>query len=259
GDSDRAQVGDEVVAMGYPLGSGLGGQATVTKGVLSARRQEGNTTYLQTDAAINPGNSGGPLLDSQGKVIGINTLKIGQIGDTTIESIGFAIAINSVKSILPSLLAGGTITAPTQWTTYQNASWRYSIQVAPGWTLDDADKDNVLIWGPGQVALVQIFGNVVTGYTLESWADYVTNFRRSQSTAFTELSRSRILLTGNVPAYSILYTGNSPAEPLPEKVRAIVAVVGNRGFEVSANTWESSWNQYGPSLEQMALSFAPRP
>ncbi|MEK7848482.1 MAG: trypsin-like peptidase domain-containing protein, partial [Chloroflexota bacterium] len=72
GDSDKAQVGEEVLAMGYPLGSGLGGQATVTKGVLSARRQIGGIAHLQIDAPINPGNSGGPLLNSRGEAIGIN-------------------------------------------------------------------------------------------------------------------------------------------------------------------------------------------
>jgi S1-C subfamily serine protease len=117
GDSNKAEIGSEVLALGYPLGTGssgcqvctLGGQATVTKGVLSARRQDGSTMYLQTDAPINPGNSGGPLLSHRGDVIGINTLKVVQIGGTTYEGIGFAISINSVKSILSDLMAGSVV------------------------------------------------------------------------------------------------------------------------------------------------------
>ena len=260
GDSDKAEAGNDVLTMGYPLGSNLGGQATVTKGVLSARRQDGNTQYLQIDAAINPGNSGGPLLNSQGEVIGINTLKISQIAGTTIESMGFAIAINSVKTILPSLKAGQIVSAPTTgWTTtYRNAAWGYSIRVAPGWTVDDVETDDVAIWSPGKNALVQIFG-VTTARTLESFTDYVINYRRSVATSFTEFSRSRVMLPGSVPAYSIQYVGTLPGASAPSQYRTIITVVGNRGFEVLALTWVSSWERYGPTLEQMALSFTPNP
>jgi S1-C subfamily serine protease len=258
GDSDTAEAGNEVLTMGYPLGSNLGGQATVTKGVLSARRQDGNTQYLQIDAAINPGNSGGPLLNSQGEVIGINTLKIGQIAGTTIESLGFAIAINSVKTILPSLKAGQIVSAPTTgWnTTYWNAAWGYSIRVAPGWTVDDVETDVVAIRSPGQ--LVLIYG-VTTARTLNSFTDYIINYRRSGATSFTEISRSRVMLPGSVPAYSIQCIATLPGDPAPSQYRTIITVVGNRGFEVVAVTWVSNWERYGPTLEQMALSFTPNP
>jgi len=78
------QVGEEVLAIGSPLGVL---QSTVTRGIVSAVRTIGGLRYVQTDAAINPGNSGGPLVDSRGRVIGITTLKF-----TTAESLGFAVA-----------------------------------------------------------------------------------------------------------------------------------------------------------------------
>lgn len=103
GDSSQLQVGEEVVAIGNPLGIEFLG--TVTTGVISALGREisiegRSIEYLQTDAAINPGNSGGPLVNSRGQVIGINTAKIRMEG---VEGIGFSIPINNVKQRLESL------------------------------------------------------------------------------------------------------------------------------------------------------------
>ena len=105
GDSTQAVVGERVIAIGYALA--LPGGPTVTSGILSSTARtvqvqdqnatNGSRTYedaLQTDAAINPGNSGGPLIDLNGNVVGINTA-----GSSSAQNIGFAIAINSVKSI----------------------------------------------------------------------------------------------------------------------------------------------------------------
>jgi serine protease Do len=104
GESDRAQVGDWVIAVGSPFGL----QATVTAGIISAKaRQIGQgpfDDFLQTDAAINPGNSGGPLVNMQGEVIGINTAIVaGGSG------IGFAIPSNMAKKIYTELLAKGKV------------------------------------------------------------------------------------------------------------------------------------------------------
>jgi serine protease Do len=95
GSSAAVKVGDEVVAIGYALG--LKGQASLSKGVVSARRSIENEDYIQTDAAINPGNSGGPLFNLQGKVIGVNSAKYVGGG---IENIGLAIPIDEVKTFI---------------------------------------------------------------------------------------------------------------------------------------------------------------
>ena len=98
GDSDSVQVGEFCMAIGNPLGLG----STVTDGIVSAVNrdvtdEDGNTyTAIQTNAAINSGNSGGALVNSQGQVIGINTLKVSGDG---VEGVGFAIPINSNKDI----------------------------------------------------------------------------------------------------------------------------------------------------------------
>ena len=90
----HVRPGQEVVAIGSPLGVF---QNTVTRGIVSAMRQDSRVMLIQTDAAINPGNSGGPLLDRSGHVIGVNTMKVG-----TAASIGFAIAADHVRNLLDS-------------------------------------------------------------------------------------------------------------------------------------------------------------
>lgn len=111
GDSDSVQVGEYCMAIGNPLGLGI----TVTDGIISAVDREvtdedGNTyTAIQTSAAINSGNSGGALVNSQGQVIGINTLKI---SGEDVEGIGFAIPINSTTDIIAQLIEYSKVKRP---------------------------------------------------------------------------------------------------------------------------------------------------
>ncbi len=111
GDSDRLKVGQFVIAIGNPFA--LVGGPTVTTGVVSALNrniQVENHVYeslIQTDAAINPGNSGGPLLDSDGRVIGISTAMV-----PFAQGIGFAIPINFVKRIVDELISYGRVIRP---------------------------------------------------------------------------------------------------------------------------------------------------
>ena len=104
GDSDKARIGDWVIAIGNPFG--LGG--TVTSGIISARNRSIGLTryedYIQTDASINQGNSGGPLFNMDGDVIGINTAILGRSGSI---GIGFSIPSNSAKIVIDQLLEFG--------------------------------------------------------------------------------------------------------------------------------------------------------
>ena len=111
GDSSKAQVGDPVIAIGNPFGF----TRTVTTGIVSAvqRRIDAPNDFsigdvIQTDASINPGNSGGPLLDAQGRVIGINA-QIATGGSEGSVGIGFSIPVNTAKELLPQLKEGGEI------------------------------------------------------------------------------------------------------------------------------------------------------
>ncbi|MCL5994604.1 MAG: trypsin-like peptidase domain-containing protein [Chloroflexi bacterium] len=126
GDSSDLHPGQKVIAIGNPYG--LAG--TMTTGIISAigrtLPESGESTdqsssfinpeIIQTDAAINPGNSGGPLLDSHGRVIGVNTAirstSMGVSGQPSNSGIGFAVPVNTVKRVAPALIADGTIRYP---------------------------------------------------------------------------------------------------------------------------------------------------
>ncbi len=113
GNAVVLEPGDEVVAIGYPLG--LPGEATVTRGIVSAVRYD--STYrgdvIQTDAAINPGNSGGPMLSTSGEILGINTFRYEQSqSGRPIEGLSFAISEQTVRQQIPTLRAGRPVPTP---------------------------------------------------------------------------------------------------------------------------------------------------
>jgi hypothetical protein len=110
GSGVEARVGQEVLAIGSALGVL---QNTVTRGIVSAIRQTGDATLVQTDAAVNPGNSGGPLLDRSGRVIGITTM-----GFTDRQGLNFAVAIDHARALLDGRppAASGQASAPAPGT-----------------------------------------------------------------------------------------------------------------------------------------------
>ncbi len=113
-DSDKVRVGDQTLAIGYPLG--LNRSSSASTGIVSGVGRSidrGNNKFsiekvIQTDAAINPGNSGGPLLDSAGRVIGVNTAILTAGGGGSI-GIGFAVPSNTVREVVPRLERGRTV------------------------------------------------------------------------------------------------------------------------------------------------------
>ena len=143
GDSDSVQVGEFAMAIGNPLGM----TSTVTTGIVSALNREiesdDGTVYvtIQTDAAINSGNSGGALVNADGKVIGINTLKLGGEG---VEGMGFAIPINSAKSVIDQLIEFQTVKRPalgiTATAITEDQSKRYNVPV--GVYVESVEKDS---------------------------------------------------------------------------------------------------------------------
>ena len=98
GNPAGARVGDEVLALGYPLVGKIGNSLTVTRGIISSTRTANGVDLLQTDAAINPGNSGGPLINRDGNVIGVNTFRIEETtGGRPVNSIGFAVSVAELQ------------------------------------------------------------------------------------------------------------------------------------------------------------------
>ncbi len=127
GDSEKLQVGEEVIAAGAPLGL----RSTVTHGIISALHRpiplsgDGSDTDtvidgVQTDASINHGNSGGPLINMAAEVIGINTA--GKSLSDSASGLGFAIPVNEVKDVVEKLIAAGKISHPTRGLTARSVS-----------------------------------------------------------------------------------------------------------------------------------------
>lgn len=147
GTSKSLSVGRKVLAIGNPFGL----DTTLTTGVVSALGREiqaaNNRTIrnvIQTDAAINPGNSGGPLLDSSGRLIGVNTAIYSPSGASV--GIGFAIPVDTVKKIVPELIAHGRLvrpvlgieSAPDQWASRYGFEGVAVLRTAPGMPAEEA-------------------------------------------------------------------------------------------------------------------------
>lgn len=152
GDSSKLSVGDEVLAIGSPLGLAN----TVTQGIISALNRPvtagttDSTSYvnaIQTDAAINPGNSGGALVDAQGRIIGVNsaiaTLTSG--GTSGSIGLGFSIPINEAKRVIDEIIATGKSTRPVMGVVFDDVTADTQakiLQLTPG---EGAEKAGVLV------------------------------------------------------------------------------------------------------------------
>ncbi|MDI6618754.1 MAG: trypsin-like peptidase domain-containing protein [Clostridiales bacterium] len=143
GDSDKIQVGEAAIAIGNPLG--LRFERSVTEGIISALNrtlplddQKFMEDLIQTDASINEGNSGGPLINSEAKVIGINTIKV-----SSAEGMGFAVPINIITPVIKSIIKNGKFDTPylgiISGLDRESASL-YDIKLDAGIYIYDIDK-----------------------------------------------------------------------------------------------------------------------
>lgn len=142
GSSADLQVGQDVMAIGNPFGL----DHSLTKGIVSALDRPIPTDYqtrvlkgIQTDAAVNPGNSGGPLLDSSGRLIGMNTAIPAATGASV--GIGFAIPVDTLNQIVPLLIAKGQLEPPRMGFTVFSAYDAFGMGVRQGLLVDQVEPD----------------------------------------------------------------------------------------------------------------------
>ena len=153
GNSDKLKIGEPALAIGSPLGSEYAN--SVTQGIISSLNrniqnenngQLININAIQTDAAINPGNSGGPLVNIEGQVIGINSVKIVQSNsEVSVEGMGFAIPSNDVVTIINQLEKDGKVTRPALGVSMKDISEITTQQREEILKLPDTVKNGVLI------------------------------------------------------------------------------------------------------------------
>lgn len=186
GDSDQIKVGEMVLALGNPLGY----TDTLTVGYISGVDRDfemstgKNQALIQTDAAINPGNSGGALVNLNGEVIGINTVKI---ADTDVEGIGFAVPINEVKSIIGEILEKGYVSKPYMGISGKTISEDVAsmYRITPGVIVEYVDPDS----GADQAGLQR--GDIITDIdntgikTFEELIDYIQSQEIGSSVTVT--------------------------------------------------------------------------
>jgi serine protease Do len=162
GDSAKLQVGEWVVAIGNALGLGT----SATKGIISAlgasvpvSAGQTLTDLIQTDAAINPGNSGGPLVNMKGEVVGINSVKIAEVG---VEGIGYSISINTAMPIIEGLIKNGYVIRPWLgvglYTVDASIARRYNLAVEQG-----AIITQIASGSPAELAGLKV-GDVITSF-----------------------------------------------------------------------------------------------
>ena len=179
GDPDLVTLGQEVIAIGFPLRAVLGEEIAVTRGIVSSRRHIDGLDWVQTDAAFNPGNRGGPLLVSSGRVIGVTTAKIDSVLGEPVEGIGLALSINDVKGALTSLRVRDRSAAP-QSRRYEGEIYNASTDLTADMTLLLRQDDETL------TGEVEVFSPLqgdgpITGTLRGTMIDFAVSFRLSQT------------------------------------------------------------------------------
>ena len=182
GDSTELSVGRKVLAIGNPFGL----DTTLTTGIVSALGREIRAPsnrrirgVIQTDAAINPGNSGGPLLNSLGQLVGVNTAIYSPSGASA--GIGFAIPVNTVREVVPQLIAYGRILRPIMGVELASDRWtrRYRIdglpivRVFPGLPADEAGLRGAWRTARGDIMLGDVIV-AIDGREVRSNDDYLS-------------------------------------------------------------------------------------
>ena len=205
GDSDKLEVGQKVLAIGNPFGL----DRTLTTGVISglqrpirARNNRQIEGAIQTDASINPGNSGGPLLDSHGRMIGINSQILSPSGASA--GVGFAVPVNIAKRIVPELIRSGEIRRPKLGITTRDVEqvknqvdlpvsegvliW----QVAPGGPAANAGLQGLTQTENGDVAI----GDVIVGIDNEKVDNLDDLYKTLNKHAMNDLVQVQIIRNG---------------------------------------------------------------
>ncbi len=287
GDSDAVQVGEDVVAMGFPLGFQLGQSMTVTNGIASAKRVFDQVQHIQTNAAINPGNSGGPLFNRAGQVIGVNTSRVETTGDgRPVTGISFAVSINELKSRLETLKGSGnpgSATTPTPvptpatpaptpaaaptppplplgWDRYENGVYGFSIDTPPGWTVnEDTEKEYyAYIRPPDRRAGVSVLAyDLPASYSLQELAewrrDYLINLARvEESWEVFEITSFGKKQENGKEFYEMRFREQSSTEFCVERVIERIYISSwypgkPHGYKVNTGVCEHSLDRYSPA------------
>ena len=192
GNSNEVNVGNYTFAIGSPFGQ----EFSMTSGIVSAIKRtvpSQNSTFtipnvIQTDAAINPGNSGGPLLDMNGKVIGINSQIITQNGGNA--GIGFAVPVNTAKAIVPTLIKGEKFLYPWIGISGMNLSKNHKKALELEENMDGVMIVDVMIGGPAEKSELKGYQETISDNynSYPSGGDIILSINEIPISSMNELS-----------------------------------------------------------------------
>lgn len=270
GNSDDVRVGDDVIALGFPLSYELGSSLTVTRGIISSKRVYVGIEELQTDAAINPGNSGGPLVNRDGEVVGVNYAELSLSDGSPVDNIGFSIAINELKDRMDSLKRGENAFLPTptpgQWTAYKNEDYGYGLDIAPGWYLDEeTDEGYAAFWNEDETGLMEIYTyELGSEWTLEEHAqserDYLEKQAREGAWTVFEITAFQRRQDGQYDYYIFAYRWQSSDEYCVSNDISLIFLSDFHpskpyGFTARGGVCEGKLDFYGEERDAMLSSF----
>jgi serine protease Do len=225
-DSDALSVGEWVVAIGNPFGL----SHTITAGIVSAKGRSGFgiTSYedfIQTDAAINPGNSGGPLLNLDGKVVGINTFIISRTGG--FMGVGFAVPINMAKDIYEQLIKGGKVVRGYLGITYRELTPDLAAALGLKEDAKGVAVNEVLEDSPAGKAGMKVYDVIVEfeGQPVEKGTEFLTRVSKLepgtkvQMVVLRDGKREKVTVTlGTRPPKEELAAGGSKPSDVTEQL-----------------------------------------
>ena len=271
GDSDGVQVGDDVIALGFPLRYELGSSLTVTRGIVSSKRVSYGVEELQTDAAINPGNSGGPLVDREGRVIGVNYAELSLSDGSPVDNIGFSIAVNELKKRMDALSKGEDVLFPTptpgQWTAYRNEEYGYGIDIPPGWHLsEETDAGDASFSADSSAAILDVYVYDLSDadYSLTEFAEWVRDglaeLARSETWDVFEITDFAGVRRDSSEYYWLEYKYQGSDEYCVSRNTELIVLSSQYpavpyGFSVSGVVCENSLDYYADQVAGMLASF----
>ena len=275
GDSNTVRVGDEVIALGFPLSDIIGTELQVTRGIISSKRMFESYEELQTDAAINPGNSGGPLVNRDGKVIGVN---YAGLDFDTADNVAFSVAINDLKDRLASLTLGESVLLPADdydegtpedWTTWYSESYGYELKIAPGWYfVEGTDEADAVFSNEDGTGLIEIVVTELEGdLTLDDFAELILvgleELVDAEVWEVFELTDFGIGDDGEREFYYLTYRfqlsseGHCAQSGLTYLYLSDLYPPEPYGFVLDGSLCEEVLEEYGGEVEDMLWSFLP--
>ena len=264
--SPNVKPGEEVIAIGYPLG--IAGGPTVSRGIVSNYRYDESyqAWLIQTDAPINPGNSGRPLLLSNGKVVGINTFIIREDQGVSVEGVGFAISGQSILASLDELKQGIIVDIPTPtpdppqdaWQTYTDLTFGYAIDVPGDWTVDDSEGGRVNFVSPDEIAAVHIFTYESSTASVEQWMiETIEGLREYNKTLF-EITRQSIEENEDgTGVAAIVYRGRTSPEYCATLRSHIFVVTPIQSLIFESRFCEEFGEKYATVVARIIKSISP--